>query len=160
MQGPVWRWLSIVCLASLLLPASVSAAGPTAVDPLDARGWLTRIHSAALHGNYVGTMVVSASGALSSSRVAHFCVGVQTFERLEALDGRQQRVYRVNDAVHTLWPQSKLAVVEASAPDSDLPSATQAVDPRALEQYELRMEGSERIAARPANCWSCSVSRR
>jgi sigma-E factor negative regulatory protein RseB len=144
MAHSAWRWLPVFTLASLLLPA---AAAP---DVLDARGWLARIHAAASQGNYQGTMVVSSGGMLSSSRIAHFCVGEQTFERLEALDGRQQRVYRLNDAVHTLWPQSKVAVVEKRPPISNLPSATQAVEPRALEQYELRLEGRERIAGHEA----------
>ncbi len=150
MRTLAWRWPSSITLGALswlalaLLPAAASA------QPADARAWLVRIHQAASQGNYQGTMVFSAGGMLSSSRVAHFCVGEQSFERLEALDGRQQRVYRLNDAVHTLWPQSKLAVLERRAPLSGLPSATQAVEPRALEQYELKGEGSERIAGREA----------
>jgi len=147
------HWLplfALLTLASLLLPAAAGAA-PEATEPADAKAWLARIHAAANQRNYQGTMVFSAAGGmLSSSRVAHFCVGDQTFERTEALDGRQQRVYRVNDAVHTVWPQQRVAVVEKRTPISSLPSATQAVEPRALEQYELLREGSERIAGREA----------
>ncbi|MFY9513035.1 MAG: MucB/RseB C-terminal domain-containing protein [Rubrivivax sp.] len=143
-------WLPIVVLATLLLPAA-ARAGADSAEPADARAWLARIHAAANQRNYQGTMVVSAiGGMLSSSRVAHFCVGEQTFERLETLDGRQQRVYRVNDAVQTVWPQQRLAVVEKRAAISNLPSATQAIEPRALEQYELLREGVERIAGREA----------
>src|SRR3954470_1810425 len=96
------RWLPILAFASLLLPLRASGAGD--VEPTDARGWLARIHAAAQHRNYQGTMVFSASGMLSSSRVAHYSVGGASYGRLEALDARQQRVYRMNDAVHTLWP--------------------------------------------------------
>lgn len=146
------HWLPAVTLVSLLLPASLAAAADvsTTPEPADARAWLQRIYAAATQRNYQGTMVVSASGLLSSSRVAHFCVGDQTFERLEALDGRQQRVYRVNDAVHTVWPQQRTAVVEKRAPISSLPSATQTVEPRALDQYELLREGIDRVAGRDA----------
>jgi len=147
-----WRWISALALAGLLLPAE--AAGPAASDadaqPADARAWLARIHAAANERNYQGTMVFSAGGMLSSSRVAHFCVGHRSFERLEALDGRQQRIYRLDDTVHTLWPQAKVAILEKRTPASKLPSATQAVEPRALDQYELHGEGSERIAGREA----------
>lgn len=143
-------WIPALTLASLLLPAAAGAAS-AAAEPADARAWLARIHAAANQRNYQGTMVFSAiGGMLSSSRVAHFCVGEQTFERLETLDGRQQRVYRVNDAVQTIWPQQRLAVLEKRAPISSLPSATQAVEPRALEQYELLREGVERVAGREA----------
>lgn len=143
-MGPsVNRWLSLLALASFVGPALSG-------DAVDARSWLARMHAAAMHGNYQGTLVVSAGGQMSSSRVAHYCVGDQSFERMEALDGRQQRVYRVNELVHTLWPQSRTAVVEQRAALSSLPSATQTVEPSALEQYDLRTEGSERIAGRDA----------
>lgn len=144
-----WRWLPVVTLVSLLLPAAAVPAAD-ATEPADARSWLARVHTAASQRNYQGTMVFSAGGMLSSSRVAHFCVGEQSFERLEALDGRQQRVYRVNDAVHTVLPQQRVAVVEKRTSISSLPSATQAIEPRALEQYELLREGVERVAGREA----------
>jgi len=150
MRGLAWRWLSIVALASMLLPAAAAGGVDANGEPIDARAWLARIHSAAQQVNYQGTMVFSASGTLSSSRVSHFCVGEQYYERLEALDGRQQRVYRMNDAVHTLWPQLKVAVIEKRTPISGLPSPMQAIEPRALDQYALRKEGSERIAGRDA----------
>jgi sigma-E factor negative regulatory protein RseB len=148
-----WRLLPFIAVASLCLAASLRAAPPSlheGTEPADARAWIARIHAAAEQRNYQGTMVVSAGGMLSSSRVAHYCVGDQSFERMEALDGRQQRVYRVGDTVHTLWPQQQLAVVETRTPASNLPSATQRVEPRALEQYELLREGTERIAGHEA----------
>jgi negative regulator of sigma E activity len=132
--------------------AGSSRAGepaPTAA-PTDARGWLSRIHVAANGRNYQGTMVFSTGGVVSSSRVAHFCVGDQVFERIEALDGKQRQVYRHNDLVHTVWPQAGLAVIERRNLQSNLPSATQSVDPRALDQYELRPEGRDRVAGRDA----------
>jgi sigma-E factor negative regulatory protein RseB len=148
----VVRWLAPLCVATGLL--QWAAAGPlepaAAVQPTDARGWLSRIHIAANGRNYQGTMVFSTGGVVSSSRVAHFCVGDQVFERIEALDGKQRQVYRHNDLVHTVWPQAGLAVIERRSLQSNLPSATQSVDPRALDQYELRPEGRDRVAGRDA----------
>ncbi|MBE0550243.1 MAG: MucB/RseB C-terminal domain-containing protein, partial [Rubrivivax sp.] len=112
--------------------------------------WLSRIHAAASSGNYQGTMVFSAGGTLSSSRVWHYCVGDQTYERLEMLDGRQQRIVRHNDAVHTLWPQKRLAVVEKRETLAAWSTTPQTVDPKALDQYELRPDGSARVAGREA----------
>jgi sigma-E factor negative regulatory protein RseB len=135
-------------LAGTALAAGASAVGAPASEPNDAGGWLARMHEAALKGNYRGTMVVSAGGVVSSSGVAHYSRGDQTYERVESLDGAQQRVYRHNELVHTVWPQSKEAVVERRS----LPRlpGLQAVEPRALEQYTLRLQGSERIAGREA----------
>jgi sigma-E factor negative regulatory protein RseB len=109
------------------------------------------MQSAALGANFQGTLVFSVDGAGSSSRVWHFVVGDQTYERIEALDGRMQQIVRHNDVVHTLWPQRRLAMVERR--DSFLAAwstTPQIVEPRALDQYELQREGQGRIAGREA----------
>lgn len=145
-------WLLLACLPLGLVPvAAASDAVPGAASLSEARVWLTRIHNAAVSANYQGTMVFSsAGGVLSSSRVWHFCVGDQTYERLEALDGRQQHIVRHNDVVHTLWPQSRVVVVERRETPGAWSTTPQSVDPQALEQYELRREGLTRVAGREA----------
>jgi sigma-E factor negative regulatory protein RseB len=142
------RWWPAFAFTSLLAPAL--AAGPAPGEPVDARAWLARIHAAASQRNYQGTMVFSAGGRISSSRVVHFCVGEQTYEELESLDGRMQRVYRHNDVIHTVWPQERVAVVENRGAIVGLSSLTQSVELRALDQYELQPEGRERVAGRDA----------
>lgn len=142
------RWLPIATLLSCLLPAGAGAQGPALLA--DASAWLSRIHAAASSGNYQGTMVFSAGGVLSSSRVWHYSVGNQTYEAVEALDGRQRRVVRHNDAVHTLWPQKRLAVVEKRETLAAWSTTPQTVDPQALDQYELRPDGTARVAGREA----------
>lgn len=148
---PLW---AVVALLSCLVPAA-HAAGPASVGQAadaaaDARAWLTRIHSAASTGNYQGTMVFTAVGMLSSSRVSHYTMGEQVVEQMEALDGRQQRIVRFNDSVHTLWPQTRVAVVEKREMRAAWSTTPQEVDPQALEQYELRREGAGRVAGRKA----------
>lgn len=131
------------------VPAEAAAAAPAA--PGDAQAWLARMRAAASSRNYQGTMMyVTATGVMSSSRVAHFCVGDQVYERIETLDGRPRQVYRHNERVHTVWPGSGVTVVEQGRPTSPLPSVTQSVDPSALLQYELRDEGQARVAGREA----------
>lgn len=151
MQPSIRHWLPILALAGWLLPVQAGGGiGFPEAQAADARSWLARIHDAANQRNYQGTLVFTAGGVLSSSRVAHFAVGDQSYERLESLDGRQQRVYRLNDAVHTLWPQTRVAVVEKRGVMSNLPSTMQSVDPRALEQYEVKAEADDRVAGRAA----------
>lgn len=141
----------LTCLLPLAAWAQSSPpTGPGALTAADARAWLTRIHTAANTGNYQGTLVYSAVGLLSSSRVWHYKVSEQTYERLEALDGRQQRILRHNLAVHTLWPQTMVAVVERRETPGAWSTTPQAVDPQALEQYDLRREGSTRVGGREA----------
>ncbi len=148
---PQHTLLPLLALLGCLLPATVQAAPDTVALPAaEARAWLTRIRSAASGANYQGTMVFSVGGTMSSSRVGHYAVGDQTFEHLEALDGRQQRILRHNDAVHTLWPQSRVAVIEKRQTRAAWSTTPQQVDPQALERYELRREGNARVAGREA----------
>ena len=153
------RWprvLGLALAAGCLLPAlawaqAAEASATTGVlNAADSRAWLTRIHGAARSSNYQGTLVYSAGGTLSSSRVWHFLSADQTYERLEALDGRQQRIVRHNDNVHTLWPQTKTAVAEKRETLAAWSTTPQAVDPQALERYAVHREGNARVAGRDA----------
>jgi sigma-E factor negative regulatory protein RseB len=83
------------------LPSPVRAGG-TVVNGAEARQWLLRMHNAATQRNYQGTLVVSADGAMSSSRIAHYCEGKDSFEAVEMLDGQPRRVLRHNEQVLTL----------------------------------------------------------
>lgn len=151
MQRQMKRWVRKAAVVSCLLPAMAGVVDAAERDPAhDARSRLIRLHNAALEQNYQGTMVFSAAGVLSSSRVAHYAVGDQSYERIESLDGRQQKIYRLNDTVYTLWPQSGVAVIEKREAMGARASLMQSVEARALEQYELRLEGQERVAGREA----------
>jgi len=138
-------------LALLLLAAAGPVCGVAApAAPADARGWLERIQSAAAQRNYQGTMVVVSGGAVSSSRVAHYRVGQQAYERVDTLDGRMQRYYRHNDSVQTVWPQERMVVVEGRGPWAQARAQVGAAEPSALRQYDLRLEGRDRVAGRDA----------
>ncbi len=136
---PLGLWLC--CAAAWAQPS-------TAQD--DARTWFLRMQNAALTANFHGTLVSSVAGTMTSSRVVHYSVGEHTYETLEALDGHQQRMLRHNDAVHTLWPQTKLAVVEKRETLAGWATTPQALDPLALDVYDMRREGQARLAGRDA----------
>jgi sigma-E factor negative regulatory protein RseB len=147
------RWLSgsstALALLVLLAAAPPAAAAEPAGKPLpagEARQWLQRIHGAAYERNYQGTLVFSAGGGLSSSRVAHFSDGGHSYERVEVLDGRRQQTFRHNDRVVTLWPRSRVVVIEEREPRQA--SLRQVVEPRAEEVYEVHDQGSEHVAGR------------
>ncbi len=146
-------WFGLLALWVALGALQLAHAGPpdAPAKPLsaqEARKWLARIHTAAHERNYQGTLVFSADGALSSARVAHFCEGAQSYERIEVLDGRMQQVYRHNDRVVTLWPRSRVAVVEERDPRQA--SLRPVIEPRAEEFYELHEQGTEHVAGREA----------
>jgi sigma-E factor negative regulatory protein RseB len=151
-------WLASVCMAApagaqtAAQTSTTSPAQSTTAVTTQAEGklWLQRIQAAAARANYQGTLVTSAGGGMSSSRVLHVVVGDNTYEMLESLDGKQQRMLRHNDSVHTLWPQTKLAVLEKRQTLAAWSTTPQAVDPLAFEHYELRREASARLAGRDA----------
>lgn len=145
--------LPLFALVAALLAGPATAAAPAgpvdAKAPLpaaEARRWLARIHAAAYQRNYEGTLVFSADGELSSARVAHFGDGKSSYERVEVLDGRMQQIYRHNDRVHTIWPGSRVVVVEERDPRQS--SLRQVIEPRAEEHYELREQGIDHVAGR------------
>lgn len=148
MEARVLRWLPLVALMSCLMPAS--AAGPADAAMAEARNWLSRMSAAAQSGNYQGTLVLRVGDVMSSSRVIHFAAGSDTFERIEALDGDRQLVLRHNDLVHTLRPNLRQALVERRETFGAAATTPQAVDPLALEQYDFRREGTDRMAGRDA----------
>ena len=158
---PRGGWLAQGLLAfgvlgtSILSPAwaqaSAQPAGQAAMIVPDAAAWVARLNSAATLGTYSGTMVFTAGGGVvSSSRVAHVCHGDQIYERVEALDGHQHRVYRHNETVHSVWPHKKLVVVEQQAASPSLVSTRRRVEPRALAHYTLSLQGSSVVAGRSA----------
>jgi sigma-E factor negative regulatory protein RseB len=144
-----------LCLAGAAVQAQAQAQPPVQPAPqtmptAEARQWLTRVQQAARTGNYEGTLVSSSGGQLRSARVWHYWVGEQTFERLEALDGRPHRILRHNDQVQTSWAHNRVAVVEKRETLPGWGTTPQSVDPLALESYELRKEGQSRVAGREA----------
>ena len=144
-----WHWLGAVALTTLQSP--LLAAGPSSGDaqPGDARTWMARVQQAATTLNYQGTLVFNAAGVVSSSRVAHYCEGKQRYERIDVLDGEARQVLRHNDLTQTMWPRTRVAVVEQRSSMPEFP-ALPAGEVRSLEAYDLRVLGTERVAGHEA----------
>ncbi|HEV7575340.1 MAG TPA: MucB/RseB C-terminal domain-containing protein [Caldimonas sp.] len=143
-------WATLGHAAPACSQAVVATATPAAA-PSAVRAWLLRIHDAASRRNFQGTFVVSGGGNVASARIAHFCEGPNQYERIESLDGRQRRVYRHNDVVHTVWPVSHVAMIEQRGMLSSFPALLQAGDDGIADWYEVRPEGSERVAGHEAD---------
>jgi len=149
------RALAFLALACTGLAHAAAACGqPLAAASApqnDVRGWLLRIHDAAGRRNFQGTFVVSGGGNVASARISHFCEGRNQYERIESLDGKQRKVYRYNDVVHTVWPASHVAMIEQRGMLSSFPALLQAGDDGIGEWYEVRAEGSDRVAGHDAD---------
>jgi sigma-E factor negative regulatory protein RseB len=129
-------------VGAALLSCSVLGAAQTAGDPAV---WLTRIHQAAINRSYQGTMAFSAGGHVSSSRVLHIVDGRERYERIEVLDGPRRQQFRHNGSVLTLMPETKVAVVEQIDTRAEFP-ALPVGSQRAVDSYEVRSIGSDRVA--------------
>ncbi|MEO8924433.1 MAG: MucB/RseB C-terminal domain-containing protein [Caldimonas sp.] len=141
-------------VAALLGGIAASAAGPAASAPPapnEVRSWLLRIHDAASHRNFQGTFVVSGGGGVASARISHFFEGPNQYERIESLDGRQRKVFRHNDVVHTLWPASHVAMIEQRGLLNSFPALLQAGDDGLGQWYEVHADGVDRVAGHEAN---------
>lgn len=129
-------------------PAVSVTPGP--VEARDVRAWLMRIHDAARRENFQGTFVVSSAGVVSSARIAHYRDGSNQLERIESLDGQARQVFRNNELVHTLWSQSRVAVLERRDTLSTFPALLQSGDDRIVEFYDVHLQGAERMAGHEA----------
>ena len=151
----VLRALVPLALAWTVLAHAAPACGqpmPAASAPQsDVRSWLLRIHDAAGRRNFQGTFVVSGGGYVASARISHFCEGPNQYEQIESLDGKQRKVYRYNEVVHTVWPASHIAMIEQRGMLSSFPALLQAGDDGIGEWYEVRAEGSDRVAGHDAD---------
>jgi sigma-E factor negative regulatory protein RseB len=134
----------VVGTAALMAVSAACAGG--ALAGADARQWLTRMHNAATQRNYHGTLVVTAEGAMTSSRVVHFTEGGQSYERVDMLDGQPRRVLRHNDQLLTLWPTDRTARLEQRESAQPFPSLLSGGDEQLFERYEMVGEGAGRVA--------------
>lgn len=116
------------------------------VEARELRSWMMRIHEAAQTRSYVGTFVVSAGGQMSSSRILHVVEGGNQFERIDLMDGQRRSIFRHNDTVHTLNPESRQAVVEQRDTMRVFPGLLRSDSARFAEHYEMRVLGTERVA--------------
>lgn len=133
-------------VGAALLPYAALAAAQTAADPVQ---WLARMRHAATNRTYQGTMAFSAGGHVSSSRVVHICDGRERYERIEVLDGPKRQQFRHNGSMLTLLPQTKVAVVEQLEARADFPALPE-TSQRAIESYEIRSIGTDRVAGHDA----------
>ena len=129
-------------------PPLSTASGESAGD---LRAWLARIHDAAVHSNYVGTIVNSTGTSVVSSRVGHYFDGHSTLERIDALDGEPRSMLRINDEVRTLWPRYRVAVIEPADPRAAFPALVSGNEKHIPDLYELHVQPAQRVAGHDAD---------
>ena len=151
---------ALVCAAALSAgtaraqsqkPAPAPQTTASGESAADLRGWLVRIHDAAVRSSYVGTYVDSTGTSVVSTRVGHYCEGKNTLERIDALDGEPRSMLRINDEVRTLWPHYRVAVIEPVDPRASFPSLVSGSEKHIPDFYELHVQRMERVAGHDAD---------
>lgn len=140
---------ALVVAATLSAPAWAQAASASAGKLADPASWVERIRQAPAKNSYTGTLVYTAADVVSSSRVARLKIGDEIFERVDVLDGRQQRSFRHNDAVHTVWPAQRVVTVEKRHAVDETVGLPQ-LESRLLASYDVRHLGEDRVVGRQA----------
>jgi sigma-E factor negative regulatory protein RseB len=120
---------------------SLSRSNPTQV--------LTLIQQAMQQRSYAGTMVYTTPEGVFSTRLVRLVSGQNIWEHLESQDGPQQRVFRHNEWVHTIWPSQRVVTVERRGSVGEAQGLPE-IDLRLQEQYDVKLMGDERVAGRDA----------
>jgi sigma-E factor negative regulatory protein RseB len=132
-----------IAALSLALAAQAQAGDPTAASR-DA-SWLQSIQEAARHQSFSGTIVYQRGDEVRASRVVQSYSGGESRERVLTLDGQQREYIRQGDEVQCLYPQLRRVVVERGGARV-FPAFAEPLPADVLAHYELRREGSERVA--------------
>jgi len=156
------RFHAICLLALCGATAAATAAGPApaaaapsvetrpaptpAADGADVHHVLLRAREAARKKTYVGTFVVmSANGAMASSRIWHLAEGGQQYERMESLTGTPRLVFRRNDQVTTYLPDIQVARTEQRDSFGLFPHLPRTQSATLHDFYTVRAEPAERV---------------
>lgn len=145
------RWpVALLMVLSVVMGAPALAQAPSNAGR-SVTEWLTRMHEASRQRAYMGTLVVSAGSAMSSSRIWHVCDGTQQMERVETLTGAPRTTVRRNNEVITFAPESKTAWVEKRESLGLFPELLRTPGNQIPEFYGVRESAAERVAGHLAD---------
>lgn len=156
------RLIAVLMAAMCGLGASLAMGAPpggvafTASSPAevvsapaerDVAQWVERMHSAPCRRSYAGVFVVmSANGAMSSSKIWNACDGQQQVERVESLSGTPRTVFRRNDEVRTFLPQARIVRTDRRDAAGLFPRVPLVSGTSIAQFYGAHLAGQERVA--------------
>ncbi|WPB56000.1 MucB/RseB C-terminal domain-containing protein [Xylophilus sp. GOD-11R] len=156
------RRLPTLCLLGLCTAAAAQTSSEPAAADVDGRSRtepgnhgnqasitqvLQRAREAARKKTYTGTFVVlSANGAMASSRVWHLSEAGQQIERMESLTGTPRLVFRRNNQVTTYLPDTHTARLEQRDTVGLFPHLARVHAGVVGEFYLVKPGGTERVA--------------
>lgn len=139
--GQTW---SVICLCLMFSQIAV------ATDGLSAKDWLERMMEAVQKLDYQGTFVYLHDNQLESMRIAHAVKGDHVKESLMSLNGAPREVFRDEESVTCVLPDSHEVSVDKRTPSAKFLN----ILPHDLDQldnhYSFQTMGKIRIANRQA----------
>lgn len=118
----------------------------------DVAQWVAHMRGAACRNPYVGTFVViSATGAMSSSRISHACDGDVQIEKVESLTGAPRVVYRRNGEIRTFLGQSRTVRTDRADALAVFPQPAVVPGTKLSHFYSVQRLGVDRVAGRNAD---------
>lgn len=130
-------------LAGLWLATAAAADEP-------AQALLAQMHTATRELNYDGVFVYQRGLQLDSMRLVHQFRDGSEAERLISLSGPAREVLRDGTRVTCLFADDHAGMVEKSAPRDIVGIGFDAPVERLVASYRFAVEGSDRVAGRPA----------
>lgn len=135
--------------------SSVPVAGAAGAGPAEGEGtaersvlqWVERMHAAPCQRSYTGTFVVlSSSGAMSTSRIWHACDERTRLERVESLSGIPRTIFRRNDEVRTFSPEGRTVRTDRRDTGTTFPRFAVLSGTTISQYYSATRLGQDRVA--------------
>ena len=113
----------------------------------DVMQWIERVQSAPCRHAYTGTFVVlSASGAMSTSKIWHACDERHRLERVESLSGHRRTVFRRNDEVRTFSQDTRTVRTDRRDTATTFPRVAWVEGTAVAQYYAATRLGQDRVA--------------
>lgn len=118
--------------------------------PAPALEYLQRVQTAAQHLNYTGVFVYQHGTHVETSRITHVIDSVGEYEKLETLDGAPRVIFRNNDKVYCVLPDSRKVMVERRRASKFFPSLLPKQINSLAQYYDIKLGQRGRVAERDA----------
>lgn len=146
----------LVLVAGVVIGAHAHASSEGASAPAqpnrDVSQWVEHMRGAVCQSPYSGTFVVmSASGAMSSSRITQACDGGVQIEKVESLTGAPRTVYRRNGEMRTFLGSTRTVRTDRADTLAVFPQPSVVPGAQLSQYYSAKRLGSERVAGRMAD---------
>lgn len=128
----------------------ISQVRASSDDTVQVDRWLDKMSQAAQLQNFRGTLIIRQQDKLQAIRVNQGVTNDGSWQTLESLNGEQQKIFRQNDRVTSIFPSKKLITISGDAGRAPLHPILPGNRRILKKHYQLSLVGQERIANKMA----------